>query len=55
MVFVEFFVPGEYKTIWAPGAAVCTWLPTGRDIQGQKPAREIQAHSSALVDSPQDV
>lgn len=55
MVFVEFFVPGEYKTIWAPGAAVCTWLPTGRDIKGQKPAREIQAHSSALVDSPQDV
>lgn len=55
MVFVEFFVPGEYQTIWAPGAAVCTWLPTGRDIKGQKPARDIQAHSSALVDSPQDV
>ena len=55
MVFVEFFVPGEYKTIWAPGAAVCTWLPTGRDINGRKPAREIRAHSSALVDSPQDV
>ena len=55
MVFVEFFVPGEYKTIWAPGAAVCTWLPTGRDIKGRKPAREIRAHSSALVDSPQDV
>jgi quercetin dioxygenase-like cupin family protein len=55
MVFVEFFVPGEYKTIWAPGAAVCTWLPTGLDIEGRKPAREIRAHSSALVDSPQDV
>jgi hypothetical protein len=55
MVFVEFFVPGEYKTIWAPGAAVCTWLPTGRDISGRKPAREIRAHSSALVNSPQDV
>jgi len=55
MVFVEFFVPGEYKTIWAPGAAVCTWLPTGRDIRGERPAREIQAHSSAPVDSPQDV
>ena len=55
MVFVEFFVPGEYKTIWAPGEAVCTWLPTGHDIQGQKPAREIAAHSSALVESPQDV
>ena len=55
MVFVEFFVPGEYKTIWAPGEAVCTWLPTGRDILERKPAREIAAHSSALVKSPQDV
>jgi len=55
LVFVEFFVPGEYKTLWAPGAAVCTWLPTGRDIQGRKPAREIGAHSSALVASPGDV
>ena len=55
MVFVEFFVPGEYKTIWAPGAAVCTWLPTGRDIKGRKPAREIEAHSSAPAESPQDV
>ena len=55
MVFVEFFVPGEYKTIWAPGAAVCTWLPSGRNILGEKPVREIKAHSSALVESPQDV
>jgi hypothetical protein len=55
MAFVEFFVPGEYKTIWAPGAAVCTWLPTGRDIRGEKPVREIRAHSSAEIASPQDV
>ncbi|MGH8633716.1 MAG: cupin domain-containing protein [Burkholderiales bacterium] len=55
MVFVEFFVPGEYQTIWAPGAPVCTWLPSGRDIRGEKPLREIAAHSSALVDSPRDV
>ena len=55
MVFVEFFVPGEYKTIWAPGAAVCTWLPSGRSIRGDKPVREIRAHSSALAESPQDV
>jgi quercetin dioxygenase-like cupin family protein len=55
MVFVEFFVPGEYKTIWAPGASVCTWLPTGHDIKGRKPTREIQAHSSGLAQSPQDV
>ena len=55
MAFVEFFVPGEYKTIWAPGAAVCTWLPSGRDISGRKPVLKIQAHSSALVESPDDV
>jgi len=48
-------VPGEYQTVWAPGASVCTWLPTGRDIQGQKPAREIQAHRSGTVQAPQDV
>jgi quercetin dioxygenase-like cupin family protein len=55
MIFVEFFVPGEYKTIWAPGAAICTWTPTGRSIGGAKPAREIAKHSSAEVASPQDV
>jgi len=47
MAFVEFFVPGEYKTIWAPGAAICTWTPTGRSISGDKPVREIAKHSSA--------
>ena len=29
MVFVEFFVPGEYKTVWVEGAPVCTWLADG--------------------------
>lgn len=55
MAFVEFFVPGEYKTIWAPGAAICTWTPTGRSISGQKPTREIARHSSADIASPRDV
>ena len=55
MAFVEFFVPGEYKTIWAPGAAICTWTPTGRSISGAKPVREIAKHSSADVASPVDV
>jgi len=54
MVFVEFFVPGEQKTVWVDDAPVCTWLPTGRDIRGQKPAREIAGHSSAIA-TPQDV
>ena len=55
MIFVEFFVPGEYKTIWVPGAPVCTWVPTGKSISGEKPVREIGRHSSALTESPQDV
>lgn len=55
MAFVEFFVPGVYKTIWAPGAAICTWTPSGRSIRGEKPVREIRAHSSAEVASPNDV
>jgi len=55
MSFVEFFVPGEYKTVWAEDAPVCTWLPTGRNIRGEKPVREIKAHSSAQAGSPQDV
>lgn len=53
MVFVEFFVPGKYKTVWAPGEPVCTWTPTGRDIRGRQPARAIAGHSSAAA--PQDV
>jgi quercetin dioxygenase-like cupin family protein len=51
MRFVEFFVPGQYKTIWAEGANVCTWNPAGCDIRGNKASREIQAHSSAAPTS----
>jgi len=47
MRFAEFFVPGEFKTIWVDESQVCTWLPTGRDIRGGIPAREIAAHSGA--------
>ena len=54
LMFVEFFVPGVYKTVWAEGAPVCTWIPTGRDIRGERPVREIEGHSSA-VPTPQDV
>lgn len=55
MVFAEFFVPGNYKTIWADPSQVCTWLPTGRDIKGRTPAREIMPHSSADFAVPADV
>jgi quercetin dioxygenase-like cupin family protein len=54
MVFVEFFVPGEYRTVWAENAPVCTWKPTGRDIRGAVPVREIRGHSSAQT-IPRDV
>jgi len=54
MVFVEFFVPGQYRTVWTPGANVCTWNPTGRTISGGQPVRDIRGHSSALP-TPQDV
>ena len=55
LVFAEFFAPGEFKTVWMDESQICTWRPTGRDIHGQAPAREIKAHSSAEVLSPQDV
>ena len=54
MVFVEFFVPGVYRTVWAEGAPICTWSPTGRNLRGEKPVREIAGHSSASA-VPTDV
>jgi hypothetical protein len=55
MAFAEFFAPAEFKTIWVDENQICTWRSTGRDIHGQVPVREIKAHSSAEVLSPQDV
>ncbi len=55
LAFAEFFAPGEFTTVWVDESQVCTWKPTGRDIRGQIPAREIKAHSSAEVLSPGDV
>ncbi len=54
-MFAEFFVPAEFKTIWVNQNEICTWLPTGRDIRGRAPSREIKAHSSADIVNPQDV
>lgn len=54
MVFVEFFVPGRYRTVWAENAPICTWTPTGRDVRGGTPVRQIERHSSAAA-IPQDV
>ena len=43
-VFVEFFIPGHCRTVWAEDASACAWLPTGRDLRGQAPSREIGYH-----------
>jgi quercetin dioxygenase-like cupin family protein len=54
MAFAEFFAPGEFKTVWVDESQICTWRPTGRDIRGQTPAREIKRHSVAEP-HPEDV
>lgn len=55
MLFVEFFVPGEFKTIWAENSPVCTWLPAGKNFKGETPIRNISAHSSETIQKPVDV
>lgn len=54
-IFIEYFVPGVYETIWAEGAPICTWSPTGKNIKGGKPSREIAAHSSPQAHIRSDV
>jgi quercetin dioxygenase-like cupin family protein len=46
LAFVEFFVPGEWETVWANPEASCTWSPTGQNIKGGAPSREIASHTS---------
>jgi len=55
LVFAEFFAPAEFSTVWVDESQVCTWRPSGRDIKGRPPVREIAAHSSAQIASPPDV
>ena len=55
MVFSEFFVPGEVKTVWVRPEIACTWVPTGKNIAGGKPSREIKEHSFANSVAPTDV
>jgi quercetin dioxygenase-like cupin family protein len=43
-VFVEFFIPGHCRTVWTESASACAWLPTGRDLKGGAPSREIGYH-----------
>ena len=42
--FVEFFVPGDCKTIWTTPEKVCTWLPTNSSLSGASPTRFIPKH-----------
>lgn len=55
LVFAEYFAPAEFRTVWVDESQICTWHPTGRDIAGRVPVREIKAHSSAEVANPADV
>ena len=55
LVFVEYFVPAECRTVWVNPELVCAWLPTGMTIDGGAPSREIRAHSSAETVNPTGV
>ncbi|MYJ95579.1 MAG: cupin domain-containing protein [Proteobacteria bacterium] len=46
LVFVEFFVPGEYETVWADPERQCAWSPTGKNALGGEPSRHIATHTS---------
>jgi quercetin dioxygenase-like cupin family protein len=50
MVFVEYFVPGRNTTVWVPGANACAWNPTGSDIEGRTPVREIPSHVHGAIE-----
>ena len=49
-VFVEFFVPGQNTTVWVPGANACAWNPTGLDIEGRAPVRDIPSHVHGAIE-----
>jgi len=55
LVFVEYFVPAECRTVWVNPELVCGWLPTGKNIDGGEPSRAIGAHSSAETTNPRGV
>lgn len=55
LIFVEYFVPAECSTVWVNPERVCAWLPTGKNIDGGTPSRDIVAHSSAEIVNPEGV
>lgn len=46
LVFVEFFVPAEYETVWVDPERSCAWSPTGKSALGGVPSRHIATHTS---------
>jgi mannose-6-phosphate isomerase-like protein (cupin superfamily) len=40
MRFLEFHVPGEFKTVWADQSKISAWRSTGRDIHGWETASD---------------
>lgn len=42
MRFLEFHVPGEFKTVWADPSKISAWLLTDRDIQGRETALDAK-------------
>jgi hypothetical protein len=55
LVFVEYFVPAECVTVWVNPELVCARLPTGKNIEGDAPTRQLKAHSSAATVKPEGV
>jgi hypothetical protein len=41
--------------VWTNPELVCAWLPTGKNIDGGEPSRDIAAHSSAETVNPDGV
>jgi len=46
MAFVEFFIPGEWETVWVNPELRCAWSPTGENARGGAPTRTMATHTS---------
>ena len=46
MAFVEFFIPGQYDTVWVNESTRCAWEPTGKNLRGGEPTRTMAKHTS---------
>ena len=46
MRFLEFFVPGEFKTIWADQSKICRWVSTDCNIRGGRATVDDKEHQA---------